>query len=181
MVHCLFEKCLYNLVNNPGFAADQAKFEELDTLVNTMKRLHVKPGDWHAGLTMLQSTMNTFWDGFLQPLVKRLGWKRVRQDCRDCYFQASRYVRYGYHELIKILMEQYVGKTSLTFESILNQQTSTQVMPTFTVTSREDSDGGSGNYTHQRIGGCVLAHFSYACQKIFLRSYDLTALVILSV
>ena len=113
----LFEKCLFNLMNNPVFSVDQEKFVELDTFVNTMKRLHVKPGDWYAGLTMLQSIMNTFWDGFLQPIVKRLGWKRIRQDCRDCYFQASRCIRYVYHELIKILMEHYVSEKSADLQS----------------------------------------------------------------
>ena len=73
----LFEKCLYNLQNNPNFSEDREKFEELDTFVNTMKRLYVRPGDWHAGLTMFQSVMSTFWDAFLQPLVLRPGWKRV--------------------------------------------------------------------------------------------------------
>ena len=84
----LFEKCIHNLENNPAVSTDADKFAELDMLVNTMKKMIVKPGDWHAGLTMLQSIMTTFWDSFLEPLVRKLGWKRVRQDCRDCYFQA---------------------------------------------------------------------------------------------
>ena len=56
----LFEKCIHNLENNPTIASDQDKFAELDTFVNTMKKMIVKPGDWHAGLTMLQAIMNTF-------------------------------------------------------------------------------------------------------------------------
>ena len=73
----LIEKCEFNLTHNPAVAADKAKLEELDIFVNALQRLHIKPGDWHAGLTMLQSIMNTFWDGFLQLLIKKLGWNRV--------------------------------------------------------------------------------------------------------
>jgi hypothetical protein len=68
----LLEKCLHNLTHNPVVSADKDKLEELDTFVNALERLHVKPGDWHAGLTMLQSIMNTFWDGFLKPFVEKI-------------------------------------------------------------------------------------------------------------
>ena len=49
----LFEKCIYNLENNPIITSDKDKFSELDTFVNVMKQMTAKPGDWHVGLTML--------------------------------------------------------------------------------------------------------------------------------
>ena len=74
---------------------------------------------------MLQLVMNTFWDAFLQPLVLRLGWKRVQKDCRDCYFQSSRCVWHVYHELIKILMESFaptnLDSLRIEFEANNNQ------------------------------------------------------------
>ena len=54
----LFEKCIHNLENNPAVSTDADKFAEVDMLVNTTKKMIVKPGDWHAGLTMLQSILN---------------------------------------------------------------------------------------------------------------------------
>ena len=67
----LLEKCMHNLTHNPGVSLDKDKLEELGTFVNTLERLYVKLGDWHAGLTMLQSITSKFWDGFLQPLVEK--------------------------------------------------------------------------------------------------------------
>ena len=67
----LLEKCLHNLTHNPVVVADKDTLEELDTFVNAVERLHVRTRDWHAGLAMMQSIINTFWDGFLQPLVKK--------------------------------------------------------------------------------------------------------------
>ena len=102
----LLEKCLHNLTHNPVVSVDKKELEELDTFfVNALKRLHVKQGDWHAGLTVLQAIMNTFWDVFIQALVNKLRWNRIHQDCRDCYFQTSCLIRYVYHRLLKILME----------------------------------------------------------------------------
>ena len=76
--------------------------------MDATKKMTAKSRDWHARLTMLQLIMNTFWDGFLQSVMIKLAWKRIRQDCRNCYFQASYLVQYVYHELLKIMMEQFV-------------------------------------------------------------------------
>ena len=76
--------------NKPEFVVDKQMFDQTDGFIKAMDQLRVRPGDWHAGLTMLQSINNIFWDGLLQPIAKKLGWNRVTQDCRDCYFQASR-------------------------------------------------------------------------------------------
>ena len=84
----LFEKCTHNLENNPTITSDKKKFSELDTFVNAMKKMTVKPGECHIGLTMLQLMKNTFFDGFFEPMVIKLAWKRIRQDCCDCYVQA---------------------------------------------------------------------------------------------
>jgi hypothetical protein len=104
----LFEKCIHSLGNDPTIDSDQDMFAKSDSFINTMKKTIVKPGNWHAGLTMLQSIMNTFWDGFLEPLVSKLGWKCVQQDFWDCYFQALQCVWYVDHKLLKIMMEKFV-------------------------------------------------------------------------
>ena len=58
------------------------------------------PGDWHAGLSILQSIMKIIWDGFLRPIgINCLGWKRIQKDARSCYFQDSRLVMFVYEQL----------------------------------------------------------------------------------
>ena len=69
------------------------------------------PGDWHAGLLMLQSIMNIFWDGFLQPIgMKCLGWKRIQKDARNYYFKDSRLVMYVCAQLSDVLMQSFTTK-----------------------------------------------------------------------
>ena len=69
------------------------------------------PGEWHARLSILQSIMNIFWDVFLQPIgIKCLGWKQIQKDARNCYFQDSRLVMYGYEQLSAALMQSFATK-----------------------------------------------------------------------
>ena len=65
-------------------------------------------GDWHAGLTMLQSIMTIFWDGLLEPLKSLLSWKKIWKDARKCFYQGSRLVLFVYEELVSVLMHSYV-------------------------------------------------------------------------
>jgi len=66
------------------------------------------PSDWHAGLSILQSTMNIVLNGVLQPIgIKCLGWRRIQKDARNCYFQDSRLVMYIYQQLSAVLMQLF--------------------------------------------------------------------------
>ena len=62
------------------------------------------PGDWHAGLAMLQSIYTLFWTGFLEPIKEGLGWKRISKDVRGCYYQACCLANFVLHELLRVLM-----------------------------------------------------------------------------
>ena len=66
-------------------------------------------GEWHAGLSMLQSIMNVFYDGFLQPMLKCLKWGKVTKDVRNCYSQGSRLVLYVYEQLMAHPMQTFVS------------------------------------------------------------------------
>jgi hypothetical protein len=66
------------------------------------------PGDWHTGINMLQSVFNLFWSDLLKPLHDLLGWKRISQDVRGCYFQASCQVKYANKVLLSYLMRLYI-------------------------------------------------------------------------
>ena len=60
------------------------------------------PGDWHAGLSMLQSIYSLYYVGFLNQIQSLLGWKRINQDVRGCYYQASRLVIFVHDELMRL-------------------------------------------------------------------------------
>ena len=66
-------------------------------------------GDWHAGLTMLQSIMTIFWDGLLEPLKSLLSWKKIWKDARKFFYQGSWLVLFVYEELVYVLMYSYVS------------------------------------------------------------------------
>ena len=68
------------------------------------------PGDWHAGLNMLQSIHNVFWDGFLAPFCKALKWNKVYKDCRNCYYRASTLVLLVHNEIVTHLMQTYASE-----------------------------------------------------------------------
>lgn len=78
----------------------------LSRVLNHMKDI---PGDWHAGLSMVQSIHNVCWDGFLDDFRDALGWKKVQKDARNCYYAASRLIKYVYEECVRILMHSFVS------------------------------------------------------------------------
>ena len=107
-------------------------FDLAEVFEKALKRLIIIPGDWHAGLTMVQSIFNIFWDSFLEPIKTTLGWQRVNKDARGCYFQASRLINFVHTELITVLMESFIGKTHLS------------LMDKFMV--QEETDQSEANY-----------------------------------
>ena len=84
--------------------------QQAEVFAKALKNVMTIPGDWHAGLTMLQSIMNVFWDGFIEPFVKALKWKKVYKDCRNCYYRTSSVVLLVHNELIGHLMQTYVSE-----------------------------------------------------------------------
>ena len=61
--------------------------ETASVFKDALDQMMCVPGDWHAGLSMLQSIMNIFWDGFCRTIgINCLGWKRIQKDARSCYF-----------------------------------------------------------------------------------------------
>ena len=84
--------------------------QQAEVFAKALKNVMTIPGDWHAGLTMLQSIMNVFWDGFIEPFVKALKWKKVYKDCRNCYYRTSSLVLLVHNELIGNLMQTYVSE-----------------------------------------------------------------------
>ena len=85
---------------------DESQASILSRVLNHMQD---SPGDWHAGLSMVQSINNVCWDGFLDDFRDALQWKKVQKDARNCYYAASRLIKYVYEECVRILMHSFVS------------------------------------------------------------------------
>ena len=102
------DKIAEDLSNRPLSLKESS--QQAEVFAKALKNVMTIPGDWHAGLTMLQSIMNVFWDGFIEPFVKALKWKKVYKDCRNCYYRTSSLVLLVHNELIGHLMQTYVSE-----------------------------------------------------------------------
>ena len=83
--------------------------QQAEVFAKALQNIMTVPHDWHAGVTMLQSIMDVFWDGFLEPFVKALKWKKVYKDCRNCYYRGSSLIMLVYNELVAHLMQSYAS------------------------------------------------------------------------
>ena len=66
------------------------------------------PGDWHTGMNSLQSIYNLYYVGFLDQFQELLGWKKISNDVRSCYYQAARLVSFVSDELSRFMAHQFV-------------------------------------------------------------------------
>ena len=67
------------------------------------------PGDWHMSISILTSIYKVYNHGFLDEFQALLGWNRINQDVRSCYFQAARLVTFVRGELMRFFMHQFVS------------------------------------------------------------------------
>ena len=82
---------------------------QADVFVTVMKQVMTAPGDWHAGMNMLQSIYKLWYKCLLCKFQEMLGWKRIQHDVRSCYYQASRLVKFVHDELVCYLMHMFVS------------------------------------------------------------------------
>ena len=88
-------------------------------------------GDWHAGLSMLQSINNIFWDGHLQPFVMAMKWKILQKDARGCYYQASRLVLFVYQQMTRLLCQSFVSDQLELLQSKFDEEHTNDSMANF--------------------------------------------------
>ena len=74
------------------------------------------PGDCHTGMNQLQSIYKLFWTDLLKPLRDHLGWKRISKDVRQCYYQASRLVKYIYEVVSAYLLHAFLSRHMLKYD-----------------------------------------------------------------
>lgn len=95
-------------ITNRDVAYDESS-KMADDFMNALSRVMQLPGDWHAGLAMLQSIYTLFWDGLLKPFKDVLQFKRITRDVRGCYFQASRLAGYLADEVMRAFVYEFAS------------------------------------------------------------------------
>ena len=70
---------------------------QADVFLDTMSIAICVPGDWHAGLCMLQSIFTPLYEGLIKPFQRFLGWKHVNSDVHSCYFREVRLLTFTMH------------------------------------------------------------------------------------
>ena len=69
----------------------------------------VLPGDWHAGLNMVQEIVKCFWTPLLAPIEDFLGWKLVNEKVVTCYYQSMRLIKLINEELHCYLLHEFIS------------------------------------------------------------------------
>ncbi len=80
-------------LSNPCLSFEESSIQA-QIFLEAFDNVMFMPGDWHAGMNMLQSLHKLFWTDLLKPLRDILGWKRIAKDVRSCYYQALWLVKY---------------------------------------------------------------------------------------
>jgi hypothetical protein len=84
--------------------------DQLDVFEKALDRLLDIPGDWHAGLAMLQSIFHLYFPGYLEQFKFLLKWKNYSKDCRKNYYQASRAVMFQNKVVSTFLFHKFIQK-----------------------------------------------------------------------
>jgi hypothetical protein len=68
---------------------------QVETLLDAFDWVMFLPGDWHAGLNILQSIYKLFWSDLLKPFRDMLQWQHISKDIWGCFFQMLWLVQYS--------------------------------------------------------------------------------------
>jgi hypothetical protein len=83
---------------------------QLSVFDEALKRVMDLPGDWHAGMSMLQSIVTLFYDVLLYPICHSvLLWKRFNRETNKCYYQSSRLVNVVHQVLMRFTWHRFIG------------------------------------------------------------------------
>jgi hypothetical protein len=88
---------------------------QAEVFLKAMSRVIEGPGDWHAGQAILQSMFTLFYGGLLQPIQVALGWKRIGDQVKDCYYGASRLLLFVLTEVERLFLDMLLTKLGASF------------------------------------------------------------------
>ena len=97
-------------------------------ILNAFNRVMFLPGDWHTGMNMLQSIYKIFWADILKPFRDLLKWKRISNDVRGCYFQASCLVQYSNDVVSSYLIRLYIARYHEKYDDRMNEDETANVL-----------------------------------------------------
>ena len=102
---------------------------QAEIFLNAFNRVMFLPGDWHAGMNMLQSIVyKIFWEDLLKPFRDLLKWKRISNDVRDCYFWASRLVQYSNDVILSYPIWFFISHFHKNYDDRMNQDETANVL-----------------------------------------------------
>ena len=99
----------FNKLSNRSLSFKETSIQA-EIFLDAFDRVMFLPGDWHTGMNQLQSIYKLFWTDLLKPLRDHLGWKRISNDVQQCYYQASRLVKYTYKVISAYLLCAYISR-----------------------------------------------------------------------
>jgi hypothetical protein len=103
----LLEETIRTSMKNHGMSELQSQLSVFDEALNRVMDL---PGDWHAGMSMLQSIVTLFYDVLLYPICHSvLLWKRFNRETNKCYYQSSRLVNVVHQVLMRFTWHRFIG------------------------------------------------------------------------
>jgi hypothetical protein len=101
---------------------------QAEIFLNAFNCVMFLPGDWHAGMNMLQSIYKIFWADILKPFRDLLKWKCISNDVRGCYFQASCLVQYSNDVVSSYLIRLYISRYHKKYDYRMNQDETGNVL-----------------------------------------------------
>ena len=83
---------------------------QCDEFKKALKTVQSMPGDWHTGLNMLQAIFRPFYKTLLEPIKDLLKWKRINDEVKGYYYQATRLVNLTNEELHRFIVQRFVSR-----------------------------------------------------------------------
>ena len=177
----LFGDCK-TIENNAKFYRDLAAMpltfdeasKQADIFMDAMSRVMQLPGDWHAGLAMLQAIYTLFYRGFLEPFKEALQWKRIYDTVSGCYFQACRLADIVADEMYRVFLYEFCSKfESYDTSNMMSESESEsreEYMCRFAMEFNKFLDGLKSSKDEWRRG-CALYLSMYSDFRSFVNAY----------
>jgi cupin superfamily acireductone dioxygenase involved in methionine salvage len=116
-----------NKLSNRSLSFEESSMQA-QIFLNASNRVMFLPGDWHTGMNMLQSIYKIFWADILKPFRDLLKWKRISNDVRGCYFQASQLVQYSNDVVSSYLIRLYISRYHEKYDDRMNDDETANVL-----------------------------------------------------
>eukprot|EP00956_Cyclotella_meneghiniana_P024622 scaffold49684_cov59-Cyclotella_meneghiniana.AAC.1 len=105
----LIQETIRSSMDGRGFTELNHQLQVFDKVLSRVMDI---PGDWHAGLSMLQAIITLFYDSLLYPVIHdMLGWKRFNRETNKCYYVSARAVILLKNVLYRVSFERFIAES----------------------------------------------------------------------